>query len=147
MNSIRGFSLQWRHNVCDGVSNNQHHDCLFNHLFRRRSKKTSKLRVTGLCAGISPVTGGFLAQMASNAEYVSIWWRHHMLCLVVVMMILYLRIRLVDQVLFQYRLSLPISSRVTSLALGQSYDFPNAREITYNPSVLMCVEITDAPKL
>ena len=28
------------------------HDCLFNRLFRRRSKKTSKLRVTGLCAGI-----------------------------------------------------------------------------------------------
>ena len=36
--------------------------------FRRRSKKTSKLRVTGLCAGNSPTTGIFPAQMASNAE-------------------------------------------------------------------------------
>ena len=44
---------------------------------RRRSKKTSKLCVTGLCAGNSPVTGEFLAQRASNAENVSIWWRHH----------------------------------------------------------------------
>ena len=43
----------------------------------RRSKKTSKLRVTGLCAGNSPVTGEFPAQRASNAENVSIWWRHH----------------------------------------------------------------------
>ena len=44
---------------------------------RRKSKKTSKLRVTGLCAGNSPVTGEFPAQRASNAENVSIWWRHH----------------------------------------------------------------------
>ena len=44
---------------------------------RRRSKKTSKLCVTGLCVGNSPVTGEFPAQRASNAENVSIWWRHH----------------------------------------------------------------------
>ena len=50
-----------------------------NHLFRHKSKKTSKLRVTGLCARNSPVTGEFPAQMASNAENVSIWWRHHVL--------------------------------------------------------------------
>ena len=68
-------SLQWRHNVQDSVSNHQPHDCLLNHLFRRRSKKTSKLRVTGLCVGNSPGTGEFPAQMASNAENVSIWWR------------------------------------------------------------------------
>ena len=70
-------SLQWRHNGHDSVSNHQPHDCLFNRLFRRRSKKTSKLRVAGLCAGNSPGTGEFPAQMASNAENVSIWWRHH----------------------------------------------------------------------
>ena len=45
-----------RHNEHDDVSNHQPHDCLLNRLFRHRSKKTSKLRVTGL---------------------VSIWWRHH----------------------------------------------------------------------
>ena len=59
------------------VSNHQPHDCLFKRLFGRRSKNTSKLRVTGLCAGNSPVTGEFPAQRASNAEDVSIWWRHH----------------------------------------------------------------------
>ena len=50
-------SLQWRHNECDGVWNHQHHHCLLNCLFRPTSKKTSKLWVTGLCAGHSPVTG------------------------------------------------------------------------------------------
>ena len=39
--------------------------------------KTSKLHVTGLCVGNSPVTSEFPAQRASNAENVSIWWRHH----------------------------------------------------------------------
>ena len=40
-------------------------------------KKTSELSVTGLCHGNSPGTGEFPAQMASNAENVFIWWRHH----------------------------------------------------------------------
>ena len=70
------LTLHWRHNGRDGVSNHQPHDCLLNRLFRHRSKKISKLRVTGLCAGNSPGTGEFPAQMASNAENVSIW-RHH----------------------------------------------------------------------
>ena len=52
-------------------------DCLLNRLFRLRSKKALKFRVTGLCAGNSPVTGVFPTQMASNTENVSIWWRHH----------------------------------------------------------------------
>ena len=65
-------TLRWRHNGRDNVSNHQTHDCLLNRLFRRRSKKTSKLRVTGLCAWNSPVTGEFSAQMASNVENVSI---------------------------------------------------------------------------
>ena len=42
----------------DGVSNYQPHDCLLNRLFRHKSKKTSKLRVTDLCDGNSPETGG-----------------------------------------------------------------------------------------
>ena len=50
--------------------------CLVYRLFRRRSKKTSKLCVTALCAGNSPVTGEFPAQRASSAENGSIWWRH-----------------------------------------------------------------------
>ena len=71
------ISVQWRHDGHDSVSNHQPYDCLLNRLFRRRSKKTSKLRVTGLCAGNSPGAGEFPARMASNAENVSIWWRHH----------------------------------------------------------------------
>ena len=59
------------------MTSHQPHDCLLNRLFTRRSKKTSKLRATGLCVGNSPVTGELPAQRASNAENVSIWWRHH----------------------------------------------------------------------
>ena len=66
----------------DSVSNHQPHDYLLNRLFRRRSKKTSKLRVTGLCVGNSPGAGDFPAQMASNAEVkmlnqlvISLWYR------------------------------------------------------------------------
>ena len=70
-------ALQRRHNEHDGVSNHQPYDCLLNRLIRRRSKKALKLCVTGLCVGNSPVTGEFPAQRASNAQNVSIWWRHH----------------------------------------------------------------------
>ena len=61
------LSSQWHHNERDDISTHQPHNCLLNRLFRQRSKKTSKL-----C-----VTGEFLTQMASNVENVSIWWRHH----------------------------------------------------------------------
>ena len=69
--------LQWRQNKRDGVYNHRPMDCLPNRLFRWRSKKTSTLRVTGLCEGNSPVISEFLAQRASNEGNVSIWWRHH----------------------------------------------------------------------
>ena len=70
-NSKLVTSLQWRHNGRDDVSYHQPHECLVSRLFKRRSKKTSKLRVTCLCAGEFP------AQMASSAENAFIWWRHH----------------------------------------------------------------------
>ena len=70
-------SLQWRHNERDNVSHHQPYDCLVNRLFGRISRKTLKLRVTGLCVGSSPETGEFPTQMASNAENASIWWLHH----------------------------------------------------------------------
>ena len=75
--AVYPITLQWRHNERVGVSNHQHRDCLINRLFKRRSKKTPKLCVTGLWGGNSPVTGEFPAQRPSNAENVSIWWRHH----------------------------------------------------------------------
>ena len=75
--TVSHTTLRWRRNGHGGVSNHQPHHCLLNRLFGCRSKKTSKLHVTGLCAGNSPGTGEFPAQMASNAENVFIWWRHH----------------------------------------------------------------------
>ena len=73
-------TLRWRHNEHDGVSNHQPRDYSLNRLFRRRSKKTSKLHVTGLtglCKGNSPVNGEFPTQRARNAENISIWWGHY----------------------------------------------------------------------
>ena len=61
-------SLQWRYNECDGVSNHRCLDGLLCRLFRRKSKKISKLCRTGLCEGNSPVTGELPSQRASNAE-------------------------------------------------------------------------------
>ena len=75
--SARGCSLLWRHNGRDGTPNHEPHDCLLDRSFKHRSKKISKLRMAGLYARNSPVTGEFPAQMASNTENVSIWWRHH----------------------------------------------------------------------
>ena len=65
---IQAKPLQWRHNGRGSVSNHRPPDCLLNRWFRRRSKKTSKLHVTGLCAENSP---------HKWPENVSIWWRHH----------------------------------------------------------------------
>ena len=69
--------LRWRQNERNGVSNHRCLDCLLNRLFRPRSKKASKFRVTGPCEGNPPVTTEFPSQRASKAEKVSIWWRQH----------------------------------------------------------------------
>ena len=58
------------------TQNNWRLGCLLMRLFRRRSMRTSKPHVTGLCERNPPVTDGFPSQRASNAENVSIW-RHH----------------------------------------------------------------------
>ena len=65
------FSLtsQCRHNKRDGVSNHQPHDCLLNPLFRRRFKKTSKLRISGLCQGNSQVTGDRVSEWVSLTTF------------------------------------------------------------------------------
>ena len=75
------ITLQWRHNGNDGVSNHQPCDCLLNRLFRRRSKKTSKLRVTGLCGGDFtgdrwiPCTKGPVTRKIFPFDDVIIWWQ------------------------------------------------------------------------
>ena len=65
------------YNGHDGVSNHRRLECLFNCLFRRRSKKTPKFRDTGLCEGNPSVAGGFPSERVSNVEKVSIQWHHH----------------------------------------------------------------------
>ena len=55
---IPGYPLELCHYERDGVSNHQPHDCSLNRLFRRRSKKTSKLRVTGLFPCYWPLVRG-----------------------------------------------------------------------------------------
>ena len=47
------------HNECNGISNHLCLQCLPKCLFRRRSKKTSKLRITALFERNPPVMGGF----------------------------------------------------------------------------------------
>ena len=61
----------------NGISNHRRFDCVLNRLFRRRSMKTWKIHVTGLCEGNSPVTGEFPAQRPVTRIFFSIWWRHH----------------------------------------------------------------------
>ena len=76
---LRNVSLQWRTNWHYCISNHQPYNCLLNCLFCHRSMKTSKLHIIGLCVGNLPVTAEFPAQMASNAENVSIWLPHQVL--------------------------------------------------------------------
>ena len=77
--------LHWRQNGHDSVSNHQPHDCLLKRLFRPRSKKTSKLRVTGLCAGNSPVTDEFphkwpVTRKMLPFDDVTMQWCHSRVC-------------------------------------------------------------------
>ena len=79
--------LRWRHNDHDGVSNHQPHGCLLKRLFRRKSKKTSKLRVTGLCVGKSPGPvnsphkGPVTRKMFPFDDVIMRWQPHSELCL------------------------------------------------------------------
>ena len=56
---IMPTSLQWRQNERHRVSNHQHLDHLLRRLFRRTSKKTSKIYATGLCEWNPLVMSGF----------------------------------------------------------------------------------------
>ena len=68
--TVTSWWARWR-------TNHRRLDCLPNRLFRRRSKTTLKLIVTGLCEGNPPVPSRFSSQRANNAENFSIWWCHH----------------------------------------------------------------------
>ena len=55
------------------VSNHQWLDCLFNTLFRVRSKNHQSSALLAICKGI----GGSTTQRTSNVERVSMLWCHH----------------------------------------------------------------------
>ena len=57
------YTLQWHRNERDSVWNHQPHDCSLKRLFRRRSMKTSKFRVSGLCEENSPVNSRTKGQL------------------------------------------------------------------------------------
>ena len=62
---------------------------IFNRLFRRRSKKISKLRVIGHCEGNITGDRWIPRTKSSNAKNVPIWWRHYVHALVCVSHFLY----------------------------------------------------------
>ena len=74
---VKCNSLRWRHNGRDAVSNHHPHDCLLNRLFRRKSKITSKLCVTGFVRGIHRWPVNSQHNRPVTRKNVSIWWRHH----------------------------------------------------------------------
>ena len=139
MFEIYTISLRWRHNGLDGVSNHQPHHCLLNRL----SKKTSKLRVTGLC--VFTGTGEFPAQMTSNADNVSIWWRHHVLCLQIIFKRVFWYMRNISYRFIRMKFINMLSVYVQS-GTHRRFNWWIIAVLTQNPSVLISVEITDAPK-
>ena len=70
--------LQWHHNERDSVSNHRRRDCLLGHKSKKIKENIEAPRHWP-CEGNSPVTSEFPKRRASNAEIVSIWWRHHVL--------------------------------------------------------------------
>ena len=87
--SQESISLQCRHNERDGVFNHRHLECLLNRLFRYRSKKPSKLCVTGaetpavvmaliLYNWLVPVFHRSGLSQMENENTISLWWRHQM---------------------------------------------------------------------
>ena len=69
-------SLQWRHNDHDGVSNTSLTVVYSTVYTDADQSKHQSSRHWPLCGEFTG-TGEFLAQRASYAENVSIWWRHH----------------------------------------------------------------------
>ena len=72
-------TLRWRSIRHGGVSNRQPHltivySTVYSGADQRKHQSSASL---AFVRGNSPGTGEFPAQMASNAENISIWWRHH----------------------------------------------------------------------
>ena len=86
-------SVQWRHNGSGGVSNHQPHYCLFDRLFRHRSKKISKLYVTGLGAGNSPVAGEYTNHHNHHRQHDH--YHHHIFNNIIIMIMIMITITFV----------------------------------------------------
>ena len=114
--SLKSRTLQWCHNERDGISNYQRLDGLLNYLFRCRSKETSKLCATGLCEGNPPGTWWFPSQRASNVENVAIWWRHHDLFILHVMVDAIVAANLATMMTFWSKLQWNMDQNITFLS-------------------------------
>ena len=123
---------------CITIWNHQPHGCLLNRLFRRRSKKTSELRVTGLCVGNSPgpVNSPHKGPVTRKMfPFDDVIMGYHRNCAwlgnmqytrqIFTSFIMLLRFgATMDQPLTIPAIYLPIFFRIVSLALGQAYDWP-----------------------
>ena len=70
-------TLQWRHNLSDGVSNHIVSIVYSTVCLDSDQRNHQGSATLAICEGNSPVTGEFPLQRASNVENASIWWRHH----------------------------------------------------------------------
>ena len=144
---INFLTLQCRHNECDDVSNHRRLDCLINRLFRRRSKKTSKLRVTGLWEGnyAKPVYG--VATIYHQVRWVR--WGHPSLFHTATSHLIWYKMFCVRDISYRLILMEFINTFSVYAQSGTHIRFNwwISVVLIYNLSVLMCVEITDAPKL
>ena len=64
------YRLQWRHNERDGISIHRRLDCLPKHLFRRRTKKISKLHVIVSLWPVNSPQKGPVTQKMFPLDYV-----------------------------------------------------------------------------
>ena len=116
-------TLQWRHNERDGISHQWRLDCLLNRLFRHRSKKASKLCITGLCEGFVPSLNKLLDKQSSCQWFETSWstcdvavmWLDLMQCASGIRLFLFLAYRLSFFTLKYYQWHLAISGKEAKL--------------------------------
>ena len=81
--STPSLSLEWRLNERTGISNHRRLDCLLNRLFRRISKKATKLCVTGRCDHRWPVDSphkGSVTRKMFPFDDIIMWCVHKHVC-------------------------------------------------------------------
>ena len=71
------WTLQWRHNEHNGVSNHQPHDVYLSVYWGADQRKHQSSVSLAFVRGIHRWTVNSPHKGASNAENVSIWWHHH----------------------------------------------------------------------